>query len=221
MKIKKLLCILFSLPKTIYFNFRTLPVKQAIHLPFFINYRVELGTLSRVIELPDDQIHLFMIKFGLGGSDGVNAGKGYFSCGASSRVIFKGSAVFGAGCSLRVDCGLMQFGKKFYANRNCFISCTHKIVFGDDVFLGFNIAVRDSDGHTVLKNGNKKVNLLPVMIGDHVWICSETDILKGSSIGSDCVVSYRSCVFGDFSAPHCLIGGYPARVLQDQISWEQ
>lgn len=220
MKIRKILRIIFSLPKTIYFNFRMLPVRQAVHLPFFVCNDVELGTLSGVIELPANRIHHFMIKFGFGGSDGVSAGKGYFSCGTDSRIVFEGSASFGAGCSVRVDRGVLQFGNKFSANRNCFISCTEKIIFGENVLLGFNIAIRDSDGHTILKDGSRKENLLPVIIGNHVWICSEVDILKGSRIGSDCVVTYRSCVLGDFPDSNCLIGGYPAKILQTGISWE-
>lgn len=35
--------ILFSIPKTIFFNFKVLPIKSAIKMPFVVSYHVKMG----------------------------------------------------------------------------------------------------------------------------------------------------------------------------------
>lgn len=122
-----------------------------------MHYSIKLGELNRTIYLKENNKKLFTIKIGLGGSKGVSDYRGYFSCGKNSRIIFKGVACFGRGTSIRVDDGILTFGERFSANKNCFFSCTKNISFGSDVLLGFNISIRDSDGHTVFYEKTKKV----------------------------------------------------------------
>lgn len=221
MDLKKFFRLVISIPKTIYFNFRVLPFNQAIKLPVFIAYDVELGSLDGVICIEMQTFRPFIIKYCLGGSEGVIARKGYFSCGKESKIIFKGRASFGAGTSIRVDCGKIVFGNNFSANKNCFFSCSKKICFGSEVLMGFNISVRDSDGHSVYYNDQKKANLADIKIGDCVWIASNVDILKGTIIENGSIVAYRSCVVGGCFQENCLIGGYPAKILRRNVYWKK
>ena len=39
--------IIMSIPKTIYFNFKVLPVKQALRLPYIVSYHVKLSGINR------------------------------------------------------------------------------------------------------------------------------------------------------------------------------
>ena len=39
--------IIMSIPKTIYFNFKVLPVKQALRLPYIVSYHVKLSGIKR------------------------------------------------------------------------------------------------------------------------------------------------------------------------------
>ena len=100
--------------------------------------------------------------------------------------------------------------------------CDNITTIGNDVLIGWNVNIRSSDGHhiydTVTKLNNPIVK--PVTIGNHVWIASNVDILKGSYIPDNCVVAYRSCVLSRFTTPHCIISGYPAKVLRENISWK-
>ena len=211
---------ILSIPKTLYFNFRMLPLRKAIRLPFFVSYRVELGELRGIVSVPDD-IYPFMVKLGVGGSEGVAAGPGYFSCGKGSNVIFRGKTLLGQGSTVRCDSGTLTFGESFSANRNCFFACSEELTFGKDVLLGFHVSIRDSDGHAIFHNGVKKDSMRPVRIGNHVWICSDVHILKGTLIGDENVVAAGSYVWGDFPEMHCLLGGYPTRRLQDHIDWQK
>ena len=113
-------------------------------------------------------------------------------------------------------------GNNFYANRNCFISCTDRLVVGNNVLLGWNVILFDSAGHTLSYDGKKKIKMTEeIVIGNHVWICAEAHLLKGSKIADGSVVAYSSLVTGYFVEKNCLIGGIPAKTLRKGVSWEK
>lgn len=211
-----------SFPRSFLINWKLFGFKNAIICPILISKKVECVGLSKgKIVLNSDSKYRGMVRVGFDGFLGVaDNKKGYFIIGEKGSIAFCGSAVFGKGSSIRVDAGVLRVGTNICCNKNCFISCTSGISFGNDVLIGWNTSIRDSDGHVIMHDSIEKEPLSPVQIGNHVWIASEVDILKGVEIPDDCVVEYRSYVTKGFSKPHCLIGGYPARVIQTGISWK-
>lgn len=220
--IRKICLYILGLPKTIYFNFKVLSFRDAIKIPFFISNKIKFGEIHRGNIFFEGKLVPMMIRFGACGSEGIIENRnGWISFTKDSKIIFSGKAVFAKGCSLRVDGGQLRFGNSFSANRNCFISCSKKMIIGNDVLLGWNVNVRDSDGHKIYKNEKLKENQKEVSIGDHVWIASYADILKGVKIGNNNVVSYRSLVTKSFVGHNILIGGCPAEIIQENINWEK
>lgn len=192
-----------------------------VKLPILIANSVKVKGLKRG-KIVVDKISTGSICIGFGGTKGISANKhGFLMIGKDSRIIFEGTASFGAGTSIRVDNGSLRVGTGFCGNKNCFFSCTDKIVIGEDVLLGWNVTIRDSDGHTVYRYNEVKPNMKPVKIGKHVWIASFSDVLKGVHIPDNCIVGYRSCVLEEFTEKNCLIAGYPAKVLQKNICWKK
>lgn len=215
--------IIISIPKTLYFNFRVFNFGTAIKLPIYIHYNIEIIQLYKdCIQLNSKKISTFMIKIGIGGSDAIKNSKGKIFLSKKSKgiIMFKGKAKFSNGIVLYVNGGSITFGDNFSCNKHCFISADNKIVFGNDVLLGWNISLRDSDGHKIIyKNEKKKDN--NVSIGNHVWICSNVDILKNSRIGNNCVIGYKSLVTNLKTDNNKLIAGMPAKVMKDDINWEK
>ena len=210
---------MLSLPKSLYFNIRTFGFGQGIRLPFLIHYRTKVTTFRGAVELRTP-VSGFMSYFGFGGSKGVlSSGRSEICLERGSKTVFCGRAHFAEGCSIRND-GVLEFGRNFSANKNCFISCHEAVSFGDDITFGWNINVRDSDGHYVIRGGKRGSVSAPVKLGPHVWICSYCDILKGVTVGNDCVVAYRSLVTKPFPQDHVMIGGSPAKVIGEDIDWE-
>lgn len=212
-----------SLPKTLFFNFKMFPLEMAVRLPVFIGCNVNFGELSRgrMCLVNWNKKH-YRVTIGLGGSVHIPANKsGYLSCGKNAMITFNGTANFGEGVSLRVDYGDIEFGENFSANKNCCFNCEKRMTFGKHVLLGWNINVRDTDGHQVYVNGDARQLQKDINIGDHVWIGSFTDILKGTIIGNDSVIAWRSLVLKAFPEDNVLIGGLPAKVLQSNITWEK
>jgi len=219
-KVKMVLCFLFALPKTIYFNFKVFPVKIAIKLPIAISNNVQIKKIYKnSINIESDKIKFFMIKIGFGGSNAIREKKGiiYLNKKKGGKLIFKGSAKFSTGITLYNNTGITSFGNNFSANKNLFISCDNKITFGENCLLGWDVTIRDSDGHTILP---EKESFKEILIGNHVWICAKVDILKGNVIGDNCIIAYNSCLTGFKCENNNLIGGYPAKLLKNNINWK-
>jgi acetyltransferase-like isoleucine patch superfamily enzyme len=178
-----------------------------------------LGELHKDIIRIDAPLKRFMIKFGIGGVEGIDAKRTQLWL-QKGTVTFKGKATFAQGCSIRNN-GELVFGHTFSGGKNCFISCSKQIIFGNDILTGWNCAVRDSDGHTLLYDGKPQDSFSPVYIGNHVWMAAESHILKGVTIQDNSVVAYRSLVTRAFDQEGILIAGSPAKMIRDSVSWER
>ena len=141
--------------------------------------------------------------------------------GKTGKIEFAGKAFIAGGTTIRVENGVCTFCANFSCNTNCFISCTEKVTFGDNCLLGCYVNVRDSDGHTIILNDVEQVSLKSVEIGKDVWIAANVDILKGVTIGDANVIGYRSCVTKSVNEEHCIIAGYPAKVVRREIDWKR
>lgn len=218
------LFILASLPKTIIFNIRTFDLRTAIKLPVLVGYNVRvLETHHGAMEFQltgNRGIQPFMVRFGYGGPRGVVAYPYSELClEKTGKAVFRGTAFFGRGSSLRVS-GLLYVGNHLSTSKNSFISCTaNGSTFGENVMFGWGVSVRDSDGHTIYKDGEPKLSVKPFHIGNHVWLCAEAHVLKGVEIADDSIVAYRSTVLKSFVEKGSLVGGSPAKLLQTGISW--
>ena len=151
--------LLFSIPKTLYFNFRVLSWKKAIKLPILISRQIKIDAVDGMIILPD---HYYpgMIKIGFSGSYNLG-GRGYYS--NSGTIVFHGKASLSRGLQLCVGrMGVIEFGIDFKCNSNCIINAGKMIRFGDDCLLSWNISILDGDGHKVIEkkpnNRNPKDN---------------------------------------------------------------
>lgn len=90
-----------------------------------------------------------------------------------------------------------------------------KIEIGNDFLCAWNVFISDSDWHQI--SGQKHHE--DVTIGDHVWIANSNNILKGSSIGNNCIVASNSKLINIFFPDNVLIGGIPPKILKTNISW--
>lgn len=217
--ISRLFHAALSLPKTIYFNFITFGIK-GYKLPVYISHNTHIASIHFNTIKIEGEIKPFMILIGFGGSVGVVPNSRSEIClEKNSLLVFKGKAQFAAGCGIR-NSGTIVLGKNFGMNRNSFLSCYRSVVIGDNFKAGWNCAVRDSDGHSIIKGGEKQKLYSPVHIGNNVWLCSFSHILKGVTLSDHTVVAYRSLVTKPFYEGHVLLGGQPAKIIDNDIDWE-
>jgi len=218
-----------SIFKTVYTNLKLFPFKVAIKLPIAIGRHTRLELPRGSIQI-QGKITSGMITFGIGGSPDLykfESKKNYFGIKKGGKVIFQGKAHFASHISCLSAGGTIEFGQGFSCNNGCKISSTQKIVFGNNVLLGGNVVVRDSDGHSIfdINEANEIIKCHPntaeVKIGNHVWIANNCSVLKGVIIPDENVVAYGSLVTQLIEGKHQIIAGSPAKVIKSNILWKR
>ena len=167
-----------------------------------------------------------MIRLGLNeGSLGIQTySKSFLIIPQESIVIFNGRAVLSRGFTLRISKNsIVTIGDRFFANQNFQLFASTHMIIGDDVLIGWDVQLRDSDGHKIFNVGEKhELNACaPVLIGNHVWIGSYVRVLKGVNIPNDTIVAMGSMVTSSINEHNTIIAGVPARIVKRNIIWEK
>ena len=101
-------------------------------------------------------------------------------------------------------------------NNLCIISNGAGISIGKNTLIGYNVEILDSDFHEInprnRKSGNPKS--AKVLIGNNVWIGSNSKILKGVNIGDNSIIAAGSIVTKSIPA-NVIAGGIPAKILKE------
>jgi acetyltransferase-like isoleucine patch superfamily enzyme len=134
----------------------------------------------------------------------------------------KGQLHVSENCTLSTGCILNCYGGSIKINYNTFLG-EYVIIYGHGgVEVGANtlIAMHTcivSSNHDIPKQNelirSKQDILLPVKIGDDVWIGAGCKILGGVSIGNGCVIGAGSVVTKNIP-DHAIAVGNPARVIR-------
>lgn len=216
---------ILSIPKTILFNFYILPISQAVKLPVFIDYKTRILELHKGTIQINGIVSFGMIKIGWGnGALGVECNRNsYWIIEKGALLVFNGNAHFARGVSLRANnCGIISFGCNFAANQNFFCASSTNVSFGDNILLGWNVHVRDSDGHNIFDEVGDIINRSkPIFIGSNVWLASYVSILKGVIISDDCIVGFRSVVTKQFLETNSILSGIPAKIVKRNTKWKR
>ncbi|WP_275229109.1 acyltransferase [Novosphingobium album (ex Liu et al. 2023)] len=96
------------------------------------------------------------------------------------------------------------------------IFCATGIKIGNDVQIGANVSIFDTDFHAldyVDRRLDRHTPTAPVHIGDDVWIGANSIVLKGVTIGERAVIAAGSVVTSNIPA-NTLAGGVPSKVIR-------
>ena len=106
----------------------------------------------------------------------------------------------------------------FTSNSYSVLVSNKRILIGNDVMLGRNVVIYDSDFHS-FNNKEERGDL--VEIGNHVWIASNSMIMKGVKIGDGSVVAAGTIVRDD--VPDRVIVGFETKqiVLRKNAEWKR
>lgn len=205
---------------SIFFNFRFLPVKQAIMLPILISPKIKIDKLNRrnisIVFNPK----FGDIQIGINSSRGLITHCGYLSVSKNGKLIFRGRIKLCSGVSIRIDRGYISFGAKTFVNGNSMFRCTNSILLGEKLLVGWNVSFSTDDGHYIIENNKRKEKEESINIGEHVWIASDTKISKGVNIAGNCIIGQNSLVTSKFSESNVLIAGVPAKIVKHNVNWD-
>ena len=220
--LRNILNILLSVPKTIFFNFRYLPFKQAIKLPIWLANNVRTYEMKGKIILPN-KINFAMIRLGYHTIPIMDQYSTHTILNLSKGAVleFKGTAHIGMGSKISVaKNATLILGKNFAISALSSINCYKRIVFGKDVQLSWDCLVMDSDTHKIYDTNNKQINFdKEIIIEDKTWIGCNCTILKGTHILPNTVIGANSLLSNKTYPGNCILAGQPAQSKKEIQGW--
>lgn len=139
-------------------------------------------------------------------------------------IINENVCIYGLRIVIRGENCHVSIGKNFTENINCMITCMGNgnfIEIGDDCMFSESIDIWNTDSHQIVDlNGNIINGNKDIIIGDHVWIGKNCNILKGVMIGNNSVIGMGSVVTKDIESNSIYVGN-PAKKVKNGIDWNR
>lgn len=207
--------------RTIYFNFRMLPFKEAFKLPIFIYGRVHLLGLNGNIKFENTTIKRGMIKIGLNAdSFGLSDRSGFIQLSSKkATLVFEGPVSISVNSKIRVCAGELRFGKYVYIGEGVRIICNGESIYiGSYSRIAFETIIMNSGFHHVYNSNKQSITRTtrPITIGDYSWIGNRTSITAGAVLKERSIVCSGSLINRDytsFEGENQMLGGSPAKII--------
>jgi acetyltransferase-like isoleucine patch superfamily enzyme len=119
---------------------------------------------------------------------------------------------------LRVHEGTLRIGDKCVFGTDNTVNCYLDVEFGAACIVADWVYVCDFDHvhddiHTAIQD--QGIVKAPVRVGPDCWIGVKASVLRGSIIGTGCVLAAHTVVRGEVPA-RSVVGGIPGRVIKDR-----
>lgn len=211
-----------GLLKTIWFNFRYLPLKEALYLPIILARNVQIRSCRKHFCTFVDGVKTGILRFGFGDRDHNYDRSSSLCIQGKIELVGKGVHAFGPGTSLRIgEKGILRIGSNFTCSVNNRIYCSNTILIGDDNMWSFDNVIMDTDSHTIYQtNGQISNPNREVVFGNHVWVGCRNIILKGAYIPKGCIVASGSVISKRYDAEDSIITSN-GKVLKNDIKWSR
>ena len=115
-----------------------------------------------------------------------------------------------SGCKIKVRSGAELFiGDNAKINYNCIIACHDQINIGEGTEFGPSVYLYDHD-HDYMKGLSQNSNQecykkSPIIIGKNCWIGANTVILRGTTLGDNCVVGAGCVIKGRYDSDSVIL----------------
>jgi acetyltransferase-like isoleucine patch superfamily enzyme len=145
----------------------------------------------------------------------------HIELGAGSNLTIAGDFILGNGCRIVViEGGQLHIGGRLKESgsgitEKSMILVRRRVTIGTDLICSWGVFITDCDWHETTGTCSTE----DTVIGDHVWITPNCSILKGSRIGNGCIVTTGAVTHKASYDDRCLLGGIPARVLDQGREW--
>ncbi len=218
-RFRKFYLYILAVPKTILFNFYYFPFLTAIRFPVLVSHRVWLMKMGGEVKLSSKRTTHIKIGFGNVGIFDQHRSRTIWK--VTGTVEFRGKAAIGHGSKIAVT-GRLVLGKKLHITAESSIVVATEVSIGDNVIISWDSLIMDTDFHDIMGEDGELLNAPePISIADNVWIGCRTLILKGTVIPKGSVVAAASTVTKPIAQENVIIGGSPARIIKEHISWKK
>ena len=207
----------YNIPLTIWLNFRSLPLKQAIKLPISVYGCPRFYSLSGDMYI-EGKVKHGMIKFNhcqIGAPNNLSLNTEIVNQG---MIIFHGPGLIGTGNKIVVE-GTLSIGKHFKITDMVNISCYNSIEIGDQTWIVHRSQVMDTNYHYLvdLQNQTIKNHTESISLGSGCWVGNSCSIMGGAKLPNHTIVCSHSLVNREFIEPCSVIAGIPAKTIKKGI----
>lgn len=205
--------------KTIYINFKLLPIKKAIIFPIFVHYKTELANLTGKITI-NGKIRPGMLEFGDFNREILGTHL-WRKVEIRGEVEINGYVRFGVGTTFFVDKkAKVIFGDNIIIGGKCKIVCITKIKFGNNIRVAYESQIVDTNFHFLrnIKDDTVENCASPITIGNNNWIGNRVSIMKGTSTPDFFIVGSNSLLNKNYLStfePYSVVGGVPIKLLKN------
>lgn len=214
-KLKKIIWYLKNLNiRQTWMLYRRVKHPRSAHLHVYNWSKINIADTAR-IELPEEgflDINVLNIK-----RDKIRPCTLWI--GENAKLVSDGFMMYEGASICVLDGGILSLGHNSYMNESL-IQCANSITIGDDCAIASEVLIQDTDFHPILDEiGKEKPVSKPIVIGNKVWICAKSIILKGVTIGDGAIIAAGAVVTKDVPA-RCVVAGNPAKVVRENVIWK-
>lgn len=214
----KIVPVILSLPKTIYFNLKTMPLNQAWKLPVLVHWRTKFKSLHGKVKIMSP-VYFAMVRIGFGGSGTASLTPTIIQLNGLCN--FNEDICFGGGCQLSVSSnGILKIGPHTHFMGECHLVARKEIEIGSHCAISWNTQIMDTDFHDIYSNGQLLNPDKKIQIGDHVWLASHVAVNKSAVIPDGCIVASHSMINSRFKEKSSLIAGIPGKSVRTDVDWK-
>ena len=213
-----------NLVVTLYFNFKVLPFRQAIKLPFHLYGKIYIHSLRGQVCINSPHITSGMIKIGYRWWDLFPVSLLPTQIWIDGKIIFGYNVIVSGGVGLFVqhkDATLL-IGNKCLLGGGTLLKSLDVLEIGDYTRITGNCTIMNSNMHYVknIDNGIVKKPWGKIVIGKYCWINGGTVVTKGTVIPDYSIVARNSFLNKDYSTfgeSNLFIVGSPAKVTSARV----
>lgn len=205
--------------RSIYFNFKLFPFKQAVKMPILLFGKCDIN-IGQNGKIKFDSIKNFasmIIGNSFTGLERYNSrnSRTYISICGTINVSGVKQAI-GNGCKIVVDSGAeLILGDHVVINNLTKIACQKKISIGDLSSISWECQIFDTNFHYIVNDDgsvNQKCGI--ISIGKSCWIGNRCTIQKNTVLGDYCTLASNSVINKDYSSiENGTFAGSPAKMV--------
>lgn len=209
--------------KTIYINYKTLPIYQACRLPIIVDNYIQIVNLKKngiIIYAP--------IKFGMvdfcfhDSTQTARKNYGLIDLTGNGKIILHGKVYWGHGITV-TSCfgGILEIGNNVKIGHHTKILCRKHIIIEENCRISWEVQIMDTDFHSIVNIFTKQINecTQSIYIGRGSWIANRVTIIKGAYICPYSIIASNSLyalkTINTYESS--IYGGVPARLIKQGV----
>lgn len=183
--------------KSLYWNFKILPIQQAVRMPIILSAKCSLKCCKRgSIIFSSKSLRPGVLI--LGTEYYGFPPKGNTNIRIMGELVIHGKGVhwFGSNGYMTIREGArLEIGNNFQIGNSWCIYSSSNSKIGNNCMFSWNILLLDTDSHPIYGADDHLLNEpMPFLISDNVWLGAYSKVLKGSTIPNGSIIATGSTI---------------------------